>query len=684
MRWIVRLLGVVLFLVIVAVAALFLVPANRIANLAARQFEAATGRVLTIDGDVTPTFWPVLGARVEQVTLANVAGSDAGPMLVAESVDLGVDLSQLIRGNLVVRRFEARSPQIVLERDANGVGNWNFAGVGDASAPAAEAGTQASLPPIILDRAQIEGASLRYIDRQAGTDVTVAGVSIDLSMPEPGGAATLRISVDRGGQHAEVNARLGSVQALLAGEVVAVSASIRADGAEGSFEGRAGLEPVAAEGRLSFDIRRLAPALQIAGASGGEPIPDAARPLTLAGQLTLAPTGSLHLREGAVGVGSNRLTLALDTTFDGPRPRVSGQISADTLDLSGFTTGGGGSSSAAAGGGSGWPQDRIDASALGLADAQIGLTLGPVNTGFGMIDSTRGSLTIDRARAVLGLNEVRAFEGALSGELVANNRNGLSVGGTLALRGVSLMAMLRQALGFERLTGTAAADLRFLGAGASVDAIMHSLEGQGTIQFGQGEIQGIDLAAMFNNLDPSALGAGSSTVYTSIGASFTMQGGVLSNSDLLLDAPLFAVRGEGTADIGGMTLNYRVTPETMRNSTTGAAGLRVPLLITGPWSAPRFRLDLEGLAEQRLEEERARLEARAQEEIQRLQDDARARAEQAITDRLGGGSGTAPTDGTATPGTEAQPTPGQLLEDQAREGLRRLLGGGDEPPPADQ
>ena len=672
MRWIFRLLGALLVLVILAVGALFLLPADRIANLAARQFEAATGRALTIDGDVTPTFWPVLGARVERVTLANVAGSDAGPMLVADSVDLGVDLSQLIQGNLVVRRFEARQPQIVLERDANGVGNWNFAGIGDQNAPTGEAGTRSALPPIVLDRAQIEGASLRYIDRQAGTDVTVQGVSIDLSMPESGGAATLRIAIDRNGQEAEVNARLGSVSDLLAGEVVAVSASISAEGAQGSFEGRAGLEPVAAEGRLSIDISRLGPALQLAGAGGAEPIPEAARPLTLGGQLTLAPTGSLHLREGLVGIGANRLRLALDTTFDGPRPNIAGQISADGLDLTGFI---GGTNSGASSGASGWPTTRIDASALGLADAQIGLTLGPVNTGFGIIDATRGSLTIDRARAVLGLNEVRAFDGTLSGELVANNRNGLSVGGTLALRNVSLMALLRQALGFERLTGTASADLRFLGAGQSVDAIMRSLEGQGTLQFGQGEIQGIDLAAMFNNLDPSALGAGSSTVYTSIGASFTMAGGVLSNEDLLLDAPLFAVRGRGTADIGGMTLNYRVTPEAMRNAETGQA-LRVPLLITGPWSEPRFRLDLEGMAEQRLQEERERLEARAQQEIQRLQDEARARAEQAITERLGGS--VTPTEG-QTPGEAL----GQSLEDQAREGLRRLLGGGgSQPAPA--
>ncbi len=672
MRWIVRLLGLVLVLILVAVGALFLLPADRIANLAARQFEAATGRALTISGSVTPTFWPVLGARVEGVTLANVAGSDAGPMLTADSVDVGVDLAALIRGDLVVRQFEARAPQIVLERDALGIGNWNFAGVGDEAAPTTEAGTRSALPPIVLDRAQIQGASLRYIDRAAGTDVTIQGVSIDLSMPEAGGAATLRISIDRNGQQGEVNATLGSVQALLDGEVVAVTASISADGAQGRFEGRAGLEPVAAEGRLSVEISRLGPALQLAGAEGGEPLPDAARPLTLGGALTLAPSGSLHLREGVLGVGSNRIRLALDTTFDGERPNIAGQISADTLDLSGFTGGGGG---AAASGGTGWPTDRIDASPLALADAQIGVTLGPVNTGFGSLDAVRGSLTIDRARAVLGLNEVRAFDGTLSGELVANNRNGLSVGGTLALRNVSLMSALRQTLEFERLSGTAAADLRFLGVGQSLDAIMRSLEGQGTIAFGAGEIVGFDLAAMLRNLDASALGAGNSTIYQSIGATFTMAGGVLSNEDLRLEAPLLGVGGRGTVDLGNQTLNYRVTPEAMRNAETGEA-LRVPLIITGPWSEPRFRLDLEGLAEQRLAEERERLEARAREEVQRIEDEARARAEQALTERLGGGT---------TP--EGQPqSPQDALRDQVREGLLRRLGGGGsaEPAPASE
>ena len=681
MRWIVRLLGLVVTLAVLAVGALFLLPAERIANLAARQFEAATGRALTITGRVTPTFWPVLGARVEGVTLANVAGSAAGPMLVADTVDLGVDLSALMGGALVVRRFEARNPQIVLERAADGTGNWMFSRVADAGAPegAAPSGGATALPPISLDRVQISGASLRYIDLVAGSDVVVEGVGIDLSMPEAGGAATLRLTFSRGGHEAVIEASVGSVRALVDGGVVAVSARIAAPGAEGSFEGRAGIEPVAADGRLSLSVSRLAPLLQLAGASGPEVLPAAAVPLSLSGQVTLAPVGSLHLRDGVLGLGANRLRLGLDATFDGPRPNIAGQISADTLDLSGFTTGG-----ASAGGGEagGWPQSRIDASALALADAQIGLTFGRVDTGHGLLDAFNGALAIDRARAVLTIREARGFDGTVTGELVANNRNGLSVGGNLAARGLGLMPLLRQTLEFERLSGTASADLRFLGVGESVDAIMRSLEGQGSIAFGAGEILGFDLGAMLRNLDASAMGAGNSTIYDRITGSFTMQRGVLSNSDLRLEARLLDVTGSGTVDLGGQTLAYRVTPEAMRNASGEA--LRVPLLITGPWSAPRFRLDLEGLAEQRLREERERLEARAREEVARLEAEARARAEAELAAARARAEAelaerlrlTPPQGAGGAAGGTAGQAPAQSLEDIARQELLRRLGGG--------
>ncbi len=666
MRWIVRLIGLVVVLVVVAVAALFLIPTERIANLAARQFEAATGRALTISGSVSPTIWPSLGARIEGVTLANMDGSTAGPMLVAQSVDVSVGLSALIGGDLAVSRFEVNAPQIILERDASGRGNWVFEGLGGDAAPADPASEAGGMPAISLDHAVITGASLRYIDHGAGTDITVDGVDIDLTMPDAAGPATLRMTARRGGQQGRIEASVGSVAGLLAGDVVAISATLGAEGAEASFEGRAGLQPLAAEGRFDLAASRLAPALALAGISGAEPLPEGAQPLSLGGQITLAPAGSVHLRSGVIGVGANRINAALDLVLSGDRPNLTGEISADALDLRAFTQGGGDAAPAAAGG-TGWPTDRIGASALALLDARIGLTLGPVQTGFANLDAVRGALVIDRSRAVLELTEVRAFEGSLAGELVANNRSGLSVGGTMRLRDVRLLPLLRQAADFERLTGLASMDVQFLGSGASVDAIMRSLSGSGRLDFTDGEIIGFDLAGMLRNLDMSYVGDGNRTLFESLTGSYTLQNGVLSNEDLALAASVITVAGRGTVNLGEQTLEYRVTPEAMRNAETGDA-LRVPLLITGPWSAPRFRLDIEGIAEQRLEEERARLEARAREEAARLEAEARARVQQRIEQEL---------NVTVEDGQSVEDAARQGVEDAVRNRLRGLLGGGD-------
>ncbi|HHX90756.1 MAG TPA: AsmA-like C-terminal region-containing protein, partial [Paracoccus sp.] len=398
-----------------------------------------------------------------------------------------------------------------------------------------------------------------------------------------------------------------------------------------------------------------------------EPLPPGARPLALAGQVTLAPAGSIHLRDTSLSLGANRLTMALDLTLDGARPRLSGDVSAASLDLTPFTGGGGGGG---AGAGAGWPRDTIDASALGLMDTALAFSAGPVRTGIVDLEAMRGALNIDRARGVLDLREVRLFDGTLRGELVANNRSGLSVGGNLNISSVALLPLLRQFAGFERLSGTGGLELRFLGVGNNMDAIMRSLSGEGRLTLGQGEIIGFDLAGMLRNLDMSYMGERNRTIFQSVAGSFSISDGVLSNEDLAMAATPISVSGRGTVDLGAQVLDYRVTPEALRNAETGEA-FRVPLIITGPWAAPRFRLDLEGLTEQRLREEAERLEARAREEAARLEERARARVDQELQERLG-----------------IQRQEGQRVEDAVREGgrerleeelgrgLQRLLGGG--------
>ncbi len=654
MRWIIRSVAVLVSLAVLGVAALFLIPAERLAGLAAARFEAATGRALSIEGSVRPSLFPVLGARIEGVSVANADWSTAGPMLRADVLDLGVDIAALWNGEIVIRRFEARSPQILLERGADGRGNWEF------GAGVAEGGTEGgALRLPVLDRGEISDAQLRFIDHGAGTQVALSALDLTVALPAGGaGAGDITASGQIGGQAFSLAAQLGRPDAFLAGAVSALGAQLRAGSAAVSFQGRASLSPLAFDGQMGVNAPGLEPLLALAGQSG-EPLPAAARPLALEGQVTLAPEGSLHLRQGTAALGATRLGLALDLALDGERPNLTGDITAQGLDLRPYLAGGAPS-------GPGWPTGRIDAAALGLMDVRLGVTTGAVQTGFADLDTFRGTLTIDRARAVLDIADARLHGGRLVGEVVANNRSGLSVGGNLRAEGLSLLGLLRQLAGLERLTGTANAELRFLGVGQSVDAIMRSLSGQGQLRFSDGAIIGLDLAGMLRTLDMSYMGEGNRTVFDTITGSFSMDGGVLSNEDLRVNAPLVSVDGRGRVNIGAQTLDYRLIPEGLRDGAGNA--IRVPLLITGPWAEPRLRLDLEGMAEERLREEAARLEARAREEIRRLEAEARARAEEEAARALG-----------------VQRQEGQSLEDAARErlegelqrGLLRLLNPGE-------
>lgn len=648
MRLILRLIGVLVSLVLLGVAALFVIPTERLANIAARQFEAATGRSVVFSGDVRPMIYPSIGLRTGPVTLSNAQWSDAGPMLRAGSLEIALDLAAAIQGEVVVRRIAAEGPDILLERQADGRANWDF-----GPGPAQAGGTQpdpgsGAVPAFTIDEATITGARLRIDDRLAGQSLDVTGLDLALSLPVFAGPSTVTASATLNGQRLTLDAQVDETAAALAGRVTGLRARATVGAASVSFDGRAGTAPLAAEGLIEGDLSDLSAVLAALGQAA--PAVSTALIANLGGraQVTLAPEGSVHLRDMALRAGPNSLTGAADLTFDGPRPKLVAQVSAGRIDLTTLTAGGNGAAPAASQ--PGWPRDTIDASALGALDAEVTLAADSIDLGALVLGPVRAGLTIDRARAVFDLREIGLYEGRLSGEFVVNARSGLSTGGNLALDQIGLLPMLRETADFERLAGTGTARLRFLAVGNSIDAMMRSLSGEGRIEFGQGEIIGFDLAGMLRNLDMGYMGEGNRTIYRAITGSFTIADGVLRNDDLTLDAPQVTAGGLGSVDIGARTLDYRITPVALADET-GAGGLRVPLLIRGTWDDPSFGLDLEGLAQERLREEREALEREArdraeqavrdrlqieQEEGESLEDAARRRLEEEATDRLRG------------------------------------------------
>ena len=181
-RWVVRIFVGLVVLVMGAVAVLFMLPADRIAKVVTDQFEAATGRAMTLQGDVRPTLWPELGVNTGPVTIANADWSPSGPMLTAQSLSIGVDMGALFGGTIHVKRIEAEAPKIILEVARDGRANWDLGGGSAPAANGAGASDSTGLPEFALDRATVSGASVTFIDYGSGARTELDQIDASLSL----------------------------------------------------------------------------------------------------------------------------------------------------------------------------------------------------------------------------------------------------------------------------------------------------------------------------------------------------------------------------------------------------------------------------------------------------------------------------------------------------------------------
>ena len=206
---------------------------------------------------------------------------------------------------------------------------------------------------------------------------------------------------------------------------------------------------------------------------------------------------------------------------------------------------------------------------------------------------------------------------------------------------------------------------------------MQGLEGSGSVALTKGEIRGLDIAGMLQNLDPSFVGEGQKTIFDALGGSFVVAGGVLRNDDLVLASPYITATGAGDVGLGARDLEYRIKTTALADAE-GGGGLTAPLLIKGPWADPKFSLDLQALADEKLAAERARLEAEVQARADELEAEARAKAaalEAEARTKLEEELGIVQQDG-ETLEDAARRRASEVLEEEARKALEAILNGG--------
>jgi len=157
----------------------------------------ATGRQLTVAGELNKSFFPWLGVTVGTVSLSNAKGFEETSFFSAQKIEVKVDTLSLLTLKPVINKIILDGLSVSLARNANGVGNWeDLAGEktttvekpaatktpDDKGSPASTDGsaTQA-LAALSVKGVEIQNASLVWDDQQAKAKYELKNLNILIS-----------------------------------------------------------------------------------------------------------------------------------------------------------------------------------------------------------------------------------------------------------------------------------------------------------------------------------------------------------------------------------------------------------------------------------------------------------------------------------------------------------------------
>lgn len=193
-----------LLLVLVAALSVALVAAvksmdmGRLKQLAAEQVLAATGRTLVVSGPLELRLGLVPRLIANGVSLSNIAGGSRPEMVTVERVEAEVALLPLLKREIRIQRLIVSAPDILLESDGAGHGNWSFPTRSPSPADAAED----AAPPVkngtpvtrfTLHEVKIKNGRVAW--RDGATGLRVFDLHKLTVQPDAGGKGALAVRV---------------------------------------------------------------------------------------------------------------------------------------------------------------------------------------------------------------------------------------------------------------------------------------------------------------------------------------------------------------------------------------------------------------------------------------------------------------------------------------------------------
>ncbi len=164
--WVGSVFGIIVIAAVIFFATL---DANRAKGYISAAVSKATGRQLTIGGDLQVDFGWISRLRASQIQFENASWSKYPQMTEVGLVDVQIDVWQLLsKFRLVFPSITVSQPKVILEKNADGAANWEFQAAPAVTEPAVPQ-KRTEFP--IIEKVVIEDGTFLFNNQQTNTQL---------------------------------------------------------------------------------------------------------------------------------------------------------------------------------------------------------------------------------------------------------------------------------------------------------------------------------------------------------------------------------------------------------------------------------------------------------------------------------------------------------------------------------
>jgi AsmA protein len=615
------LFGLLLFILLAAALVIpLVVNPNEHKETIASEVKKATGRDLTINGDIALSIFPWLGLDLGSTQLSNAAGFGESPFIALNQAQIRIKLLPLFSKQLVVDTIVVDGLRINLSKNSEGTSNWeDMIQHGKKPAPSSpsneKTATEPPTPMLAIEGISISNADLLWDDKFSGKRYEIKGInlksggikdreptdlSLDFSLTADQPAITAKlhltgiVTADLDAQ--KINVEQFKINSELQGEGLPkgglktdLIATLILDHAKDTIDiqklilnagdlhlvtnifGLSLTSSPVFEGDIElseFNPRKLM--TQFA-----QPLPVSADP-SVFNKFSLktnfrADTKNIALSNLAVTFDQSRITGQFKL-LDFTKPSYRFKLKLDEIDADRYLP----------------PPAKQPGNAAVTTEGSspaVAIPLIPIET-LRSLD-TEGEFAIDK----LKINNIQAqflnlfvqakagkvhidqtvkrfYGGSIKGRIKINVQ-GQTPRLTIEEHASKILAepLIKDVADIDILSGVGSFNANLTTQGQTIAAFKQHLAGKFNFTFNNGALKGINIAQELREAKAKFSGKRSpthrtkkSTDFSQLSASARIEQGIMHNSDLLMKSPFLRITGKGKVDLVTETLNYLVRP----------------------------------------------------------------------------------------------------------------------------